>query len=739
MGVRETAARSQLTPAQEALVRGEHRDPHQVLGHHETGGRSTITGFRPGARAMRVILSSARPVEMTGVGDSGIFVAEATPSSTDPVPYQLQAEYPDGTILTYDDPYRFWPGLGELDLFLIGEGRHLDLWKRLGAHPQLNHGIPGTQFSVWAPNAKSVRVVGSFNLWDGRVHPMRTIGSSGIWELFLPGVRPGDLYKFEIVTADGSLTLKADPFAFAAELPPGTASVVTETRFDWSDAGWMNARDASSPLNRPMSIYEMHLGSWKRKPEDGGRSLTYSELAEQLPGYVKELGFTHVEFLPVSEHPFSGSWGYQVSGYFAPTSRFGSPDDFRALVNALHREGIGVILDWVPGHFPRDEWALARFDGTALYEHEDPRKGAHQDWGTLIFNYGRNEVRNFLLSNALYWLEEFHVDGIRVDGVASMLYLDYSRKAGEWVPNEFGGRENLEAVSFLKELNELVHSEYPGVVMAAEESTAWPGVSRPTYTGGLGFGFKWNMGWMHDTLKYFAEDPVHRKYHHNDLTFSLLYAFTENFILPLSHDEVVHGKGSLLGKMPGDRWQKHANLRALLGWMWAHPGKQLLFQGGEIAQSAEWNHDGSVDWHLLQFPEHSGAQRLVAAMNRAYLSEPALWERDFDSEGFQWIQGGDVENNVAAFLRWSADRSRVVACIANLSPIPRPDYRVGLPAGGRWREILNTDSEAFSGSNTGNGGGVWAGDEGWHWLPHSASVTLPPLGVLWLVPEGQIG
>ncbi len=718
------------------VARGEHHDPHSVLGHHVADGRSYVSAYRPGASKMRVLVPGAKPAEMKQLED-GVFIAQATPAWDNPEPYLLQTEYPDGTVLTIDDPYRFLPTVGELDVFLHGEGRHHDLWNVMGAHPRVHQGIAGTSFAVWAPNARSVRAVGSFNLWDGRIHPMRSLGSSGIWEIFIPGIRPGDLYKFEILNAAGHLTTKADPFAFAAELPPGTSSIVTECSFKWSDAEWIARRDADSALAQPVSIYEMHLGSWKRKPEDGARPLTYKELAAELPGYVKDLGFTHVEFMPVAEHPFSGSWGYQVSGYYAPTSRFGSPDDFRALVNALHEQGVGVILDWVPGHFPRDEWALARFDGTALYEHEDPRKGAHQDWGTLIFNYGRGEVRNFLLANALYWLEEFHADGIRVDGVASMLYLDYSREPGEWVPNEFGGRENLEAVSFLKELNELVYAKHPGVIMAAEESTAWPGVSRPTYAGGLGFGFKWNMGWMHDTLAYFSEDPIHRRYHHNDLTFSLLYAFTENFILPLSHDEVVHGKGSLLNKMPGDRWQKAANLRALFAWMWAHPGKQLLFQGCEIAQSDEWSHDRSVDWHLLQFPEHSGVQKLVRELNRAYVDEPALWEKDFEEGGFQWIQGADADSNVAAFLRYSADGSRVLACVANLSPLPRPGYRLGLPKGGAWREVLNSDAEGFFGSNTGNGGGVWAGDEGWHWLPHSAEVTIPPLGVVWLVPEGQ--
>jgi 1,4-alpha-glucan branching enzyme len=720
-----------------SVARGDHNDPHRVLGIHPVEGRSIVRALRPGAKSMQVVVPGQRAASMKEIGDSGLFQADVPAPGTGEELYKLKAEYPDGTVVTYDDPYRFLPTLGELDLYLIGEGRHHDLWKHLGAHPRTHQGVAGTSFAVWAPNAQSVRVVGNFNLWDGRVNPMRALGSSGIWELFLPGVGAGAVYKYEILTKAGHLTLKADPYAFAAEVPPGTASVVIESTFEWSDSEWIDRRDHRDPLNQPVSIYEMHLGSWRRKPEDGGRPLTYRELAEELPAYLAEMGFTHVELLPVAEHPFGGSWGYQVTSYYAATSRFGSPDDFRALIDALHARSIGVILDWVPGHFPRDEWALARFDGTALYEHEDPRKGAHEEWGTLVFNYGRNEVRNFLLSNALYWLEEFHADGIRVDGVASMLYLDYSREPGEWVPNEFGGRENLEAVSFLKELNQVVHAENPGVMMVAEESTAWAGVSRPTYTGGLGFGFKWNMGWMHDTLKYFSQDPIHRKYHHNDLTFSLLYAFTENFILPLSHDEVVYGKASLLSKMPGDRWQKAANLRALLSWMWAHPGKQLLFMGGEIAQSEEWAHDRSIDWHLLQFPEHSGVQQLVKELNRIYVAEPALWEKDFDPEGFQWIQGADADSNVVAILRWSADRSRVIACVANLSALPRTGYLLGLPKGGRWREVLNSDAEYFFGSNTGNSGWLETTDEGWHWLPHSASVNLPPLGVLWLTPEGQ--
>lgn len=718
------------------VVRGEHHDPHRVLGMHPFEKHTAIRAWRPGATGMEVIVAGkAAHVPMHSLHDAGLFQADLPTIAPGDEPYRLRARYPDGSVITFDDPYHFSPTLGELDLHLLGEGRHHDLWKHLGAHPRTHQGVAGTSFAVWAPNARSVRVVGNFNLWDGRINPMRSLGSSGIWEIFVPGVRPGATYKYEIWTQQGHITLKADPLAFAAELAPATASVVTESSFEWSDSQWLDRRDRQNTLNRPLSIYELHIGSWKRKPEDGGRPLTYRELAADLPGYLHRMGFTHVELMPVAEHPFGGSWGYQVTGYFAPTSRFGSPDDFRALIDALHAENIGVILDWVPGHFPRDEWALARFDGSALYEHADPRKGEHPEWGTLVFNYGRNEVRNFLLSNALYWLDQFHADGIRVDGVASMLYLDYSREPGEWIPNQFGGRENLEAVSFLKELSEVVHAEHPGVILAAEESTAWPGVSRPTYTGGLGFGFKWNMGWMHDTLEYFSQDPIHRRYHHNDLTFSLLYAFTENFILPLSHDEVTHGKGSLLGKMPGDRWQKVANLRALLAWTWAHPGKQLLFMGAEIAQSQEWSHDRSVDWHLLEYPEHRGMQTLVQQLNQLYRAEPALWEVDFQPEGFQWIQGADADSNVAAFLRWSADGSRVMACVANLSPIPRPGYRLGLPRAGRWREVLNTDSEHFGGSNVGNGGAVQAREPGWHWLEHSAYVNLPPLAVIWLTPD----
>ncbi|MBW3651673.1 MAG: 1,4-alpha-glucan branching protein GlgB, partial [Actinobacteria bacterium] len=710
-----------VDPAEEQidrLVRGEYPDPHQVLGLHKLDATSVVRAYRPEATAMRVLLADGGVVEMTRVRDAGVFVAEVDEAVAEG--YELEATYPSGESASFGDPYRFWPTLGEIDIHLVGEGRHHDLWRQLGANYRVHEGSAGTAFAVWAPNARSVRVVGDWNLWDGRVHPMRTLGGSGVWELFIPGVEPGSRYKFEILTPAGHLTLKADPMAFATECPPGTSSVVSASSYTWGDGEWVVSRDQTDWLHQPMAVYEIHLESWRRRPEEGDRPLTYRELAEQLPDYVADLGFTHVEMLPVAEHPYGGSWGYQVTSYYAPTSRFGSPDDFRFLVDALHQRGIGVIIDWVPAHFPKDDWALARFDGTALYEHEDPRKGEHPDWGTLVFNFNRNEVRNFLISNALYWMEEFHIDGLRVDAVASMLYLDYSRKEGEWIPNEHGGRENLEAVGFLRELNEVVYGEHPGAMMIAEESTAWPGVSRPVYLGGLGFGFKWNMGWMHDTLDYFSKEPVYRRYHHNELTFGLLYAFSENFVLPLSHDEVVHGKGSLLNKMPGDRWQKSANLRALLAWMWAHPGKQLLFMGGELAQSAEWNHNSSLDWHLLEFPEHSGVQNLVRTLNREYRNQPALWERDYSPDGFRWIDASDVDSNVLSFLRLGSEGESMLACIANLAPVTRHGYRVGLPRGGRWREVLNTDASPFGGSGAGNAGVVEASEGSWHGLPHSA-------------------
>ncbi len=587
--------------------------------------------------------------------------------------------------------------LGDVDIYLHGEGRHEQLWHHLGAHPSQRDGVQGAAFAVWAPNARRISVVGDFNAWDGRKHQMEPVGSSGIWEAFVPEAGPGARYKYEILGSDDVLRLKADPFAFATEEPPNTASVVYSSSYDWTDDRWIAQRSATDPLTRPISVYECHLGSWRRVPEEDNRSLTYREMADVLPDYLVDMGFTHVEFLPVAEHPFAGSWGYQVSAYYAPSARFGTPDDFRALVDAFHARGLGVIVDWVPAHFPKDDFALARFDGTALYEHVDPRRGEHPDWGTLVFNVSRNEVRNFLLANALYWIEDFHVDGLRVDAVASMLYLDYSRNEGEWIPNRYGGREDLDAVAFLKEMNEVVHGRYPGVMTIAEESTAWPAVSRPTYAGGLGFSFKWNMGWMHDTLEYFTKDSVFRRYHHGQLTFGLHYAFSENFILPLSHDEVVHGKGSLLGKMPGFGRERLAHLRTLFAWMWAHPGSQLLFMGCELAQEQEWSHDRSLDWHLLDDPGHRGVHELVRALNRVGNDEPALYERQYDPSGFAWIDASDVDQNVFSFARFSADGRRALACVANLAGAERPGYRIGLPHPGQWTPVLDTADVHFGG------------------------------------------
>jgi 1,4-alpha-glucan branching enzyme len=718
----------------ERIVKREHGDPHSVLGAHAYDGGVVVRALRPAAQAVTVHAGD-KTVELEQVHPGGVFEG-IVPAADLPLDYELEVDYPDGNVFTLRDPYAFAPTFGELDLHLAGEGRHEQLYERLGAHIIEHQGTHGTAFAVWAPNAKAVSVVGDFNSWDGRLHQMRSLGSTGIWELFLPDVGDGCNYKYEILTQQGELRLKADPYAFKAEMPPKTASVVYRSTHEWSDEDWATARGEGVPLDRPVSIYEVHLGSWRLNPLEGNRSLNYLELADELSAYAKDMGFTHIELLPVMHHPFSGSWGYQVTGYFAPMPRFGEPDDFRKFVDALHQNGIGVILDWVPAHFPRDDFALARFDGTHLYEHADPRRGAHPDWGTLVFNFGRNEVRNFLLSNALYWLHEYHADGIRVDAVASMLYLDYSRKQGEWVPNEFGGREDLDAVSFLQQMNEMVHGRQPGVISAAEESTAWPGVSRPVYVGGLGFGFKWNMGWMHDTLEYFQQDPIYRRYHHHQLTFSLMYAFSENFILPLSHDEVVHGKGSLFNKMPGDRWQKHANLRALYAYMWAHPGKKLLFMGQEFAQEVEWSHERSLDWHLLEESDKSGIQMLVRDLNRAYRAEPALWENDFDPSGFYWIEPNDSDSNVVAFARTSKDHERVVIFAGNLSPVPRGPYRIGLPRSGRWKELVNTDAESYGGANIGNYGGVEAEPIPWHGQSFSAEVTLPPLAALWLVPDG---
>ncbi|MGO9078537.1 MAG: 1,4-alpha-glucan branching protein GlgB [Streptosporangiaceae bacterium] len=722
------------------LVSGLHHDPHSVLGAHpqRTGdGRDgvLIRAWRPDAAAMAVLVGEQR-TPLDRVHAAGVFAAVLDGPETPH--YRLETAYADGTVVTADDPYRYWPTLGELDLHLLAEGRHEGLWRHLGAQVRVHEGTAGTSFAVWAPGARAVRVVGDFNGWDGRLNPMRTLGSSGVWEIFLPGVGAGAHYKFEVVSQHGYMSLRADPFAFATEVPPATASIVTTSSYQWQDADWFASRDTTDLLHAPVTIYECHLGSWRntQQPDGSWRPLTYREAAEVLPGYLSDLGFTHVEFLPLAEHPFTGSWGYQVTGFYAPTARYGGPDDFRYLVDRLHQAGIGILVDWVPGHFPKDDWALASFDGTALYEHADPRLGEHPDWGTLVFNYGRHEVRNFLLANALYWIGEFHVDGLRVDAVASMLYLDYSRREGEWVTNRFGGRENLEAIDFIKEANEVIYRHHPSAMMVAEESTSWTGVSRPTFLGGLGFGFKWNMGWMNDTLVYFSKEPVHRRYHHHELTFALLYAFSENFILPLSHDEVSHGKGSLLGKMPGDRWQQFANLRALLTWMWAHPGRPLLFMGGEIGQNDEWQHDGSVDWHLLEYPEHAGVQKLVRALNAVYRREPALWEQDFDWGGFRWIDPNDADHSVLSFLRFPAEGGRAVACVANLTPVPRHDYRIGLPQAGRWVEIFNSDSAEFGGSDM-RAGTVTTEAVGWHDLPCSATLTVPPLAVVWLAWEPQ--
>jgi 1,4-alpha-glucan branching enzyme len=670
----------------------------------------------------------------------GVFAATLPVSG---VPdYRLAVAYPapggNGTETlpetVTDDPYRHLPTLGEIDLHLIAEGRHEQLWRVLGAH--VSEKADGTAFAVWAPNARGVRVIGDFNHWDGRAHPMRSLGGSGVWELFVPEVGPGTRYKYDICGPDGSWHSKADPLAALAERPPATASVVYDSGYEWDDQAWMAQRAGRDPLSQRMSVYEVHIGSWRP-------GLSYTELADQLTAYVIGLGFTHVEFLPVAEHPFGGSWGYQVTSYYAPSARFGTPDDFRYLVDRLHQAGIGVILDWVPAHFPRDDWALARFDGTPLYEPADPRRAGHPDWGTLIFDYGRPEVRNFLVANAIYWFEEYHADGLRVDAVASMLYLDYSRADGQWSPNALGGRENLDAVSFLRETNATCYKRVPGIMMIAEESTAWPGVTKPVHTGGLGFGLKWNLGWMHDTLSYLSKDPIYRHYHQNEITFSMVYAFSENFVLPLSHDEVVHGKGSLLHKMPGDRWKQFAGLRALLAYQWAHPGKQLLFMGSEFGQDSEWSEQAGLDWQALSDVNgfHSGVQRLVGDLNRIYDGSPALWRLDFSPDGFSWIDASDVDGNVLAFLRFAgADETgpgaKTVACVANFSGGPHLDYRIGLPVTGRWREVINTDAAGYGGSGVGNLGAVEAVPEPWHGQPASVSLSLPPLGVLWLAPDG---
>ncbi|MCX4746697.1 1,4-alpha-glucan branching enzyme [Kitasatospora sp. NBC_01287] len=725
-------AEAPLPPAEiDRLVGGAHHDPHALLGAHPTTGGTAIRVLRP--LAERVTIETAYgPAELTHQ-QAGLFTG-LLPGSAIPA-YRLKVRYPGGEPLAQEDGYRFAPTLGELDLHLIREGRHEQLWQALGSHPRTVDGVAGTAFAVWAPNAVGVRLAGDFNHWDGTGFPMRSLGASGVWELFVPGLGVGARYKYEIRTRDGRLLQKADPLARAAQCPPETASVVHVSDYTWGDAQWLERRALSHHHRSPMSVYELHLASWRP-------GLSYRQLAVELPAYLRELNFTHVEFLPVMEHPFGGSWGYQVSGFYAPTARLGTPDDFKFLIDALHQAGIGVIVDWVPAHFPKDDFALARFDGAPLYEPADPRRAEHPDWGTLEFDYGRTEVRNFLVANAVYWCEEFHIDGLRVDAVASMLYLDYSRQDGQWTPNQYGGRENLDAVAFLQEMNATVYRRCPGVVTIAEESTAWDGVTRPTDTGGLGFGLKWNMGWMHDSLVYISKEPVHRKYHHNELTFSMVYAYSENYVLPISHDEVVHGKGALVAKMPGDWWQQRANHRAYLGFMWAHPGKQLLFMGQEFAQGAEWDHEQGPQWWVLDegWPaaqEHLGVQRLVGELNRVYRAAPALWEQDTSPDGFRWLDAGAAEDNLLSFVRHPLQGPPLVA-VCNFSPVVRHGHRVGLPTlGGAeqlWTEALNTDAERFGGSGVANPALIKAEPVEWNGQSRSAELIIPPLATLWLRP-----
>ncbi|WFB34730.1 1,4-alpha-glucan branching protein GlgB [Kiritimatiellota bacterium B12222] len=711
------------------LVEAKHYNPYGVLGViPEEGGSGIIRAFQPHAKSMQV--QSADGIEeMTRVHPHGIFEARF---ESLPTKYQLILSEREGDPVRYEDPYApsYYVTIPENDLYLIGEGTHYRTYDTMGAHAAEMDGVSGVKFAVWAPCAERVSVIGDFNRWDGRVHCMQTLGASGIWVLFIPGLALGDLYKFEIRGQGGGLNHKADPYAFSGELRPRTASRVWDVHaYEWQDSKWMEERKAQpNPLNQPISIYECHLGSWKRVKENGEeRFLTYHELADDLLPYVKSLGFTHIEVMPITEHPFDGSWGYQTLGYYAVTSRFGSPDDFKHFVDRCHQEGIGVILDWVPAHFPKDPHGLGMFDGSHLYEHADPRKGEHRDWGTLIFNYDRNEVRTFLLSSAMFWAEVYHLDGIRVDAVASMLYLDYSREAGDWVPNEFGGRENLGAVSFLKKFNEIVHAEFPGFLTFAEESTAWPMVSRPVYLGGLGFGLKWNMGWMNDTLEYFEKEPIYRKHHHGEITFSLIYAFNENFILPFSHDEVVHGKKSMLDKMPGDVWQKFANLRLLYAYMWTHPGKKLLFMGCEFGQWSEWKDGDQLDWHLTQYDPHFKLRNLVRDLNHLFKSEPALHELDFEGSGFEWIDLHDSQQSVLSYIRKGKAPDENIVVVLNFTPVPRENYRVGVPQAGYYREILNSDSEVYGGSNLGNAGGVHTDTISWMGKEHSINLTLPPL------------
>ncbi len=724
------------------LVEGQHENPFEVLGPHEVteGGRRAmaIRGYFPQSSQAWVVDAAhggpKRP--MRKIHPAGLYEA-ICPIVDDqpPASYRLQVTDEAGTHHTMHDPYAFPWLLSDYDLHLLSEGTHWQSYQRLGAHQRTIDGVEGVNFALWAPNANGVSVIGDFNDWDGRRHPMRKHIPSGFWELFVPDIGEGANYKFQ-VRHGGKTVEKSDPFGFAAELPPRTASKVARLdQYQWNDGTWMSQREKTQGLDRPMSFYEVHLGSWRRGGDDGTQWLGYRELAHQLVDYCQEMGYTHLELMPINEHPFSGSWGYQPVGYFAPTSRHGSPEDFMYFIDHCHNNGIGVLIDWVPGHFPRDDHGLRQFDGTSLYEHEDPRQGEHRDWGTLIFNYGRHEVCNFLISNALFWLDKYHIDGLRVDAVASMLYRDYSREEGDWVPNKYGGRENLEAVDFLKRFNEEVHLQYPGVLTVAEESTSWTGVSRPTYVGGLGFSLKWNMGWMNDTLSYMKHEPIHRQYHHDELTFSLIYAFTENFVLALSHDEVVHGKGSLLDQIPGDLWQKFANLRLLYGYMWTHPGKKLLFMGDDFGQWNEWNHDGSLQWDLMQWESHQGLKKMVADLNRLYQREPALHEVDFDSQGFEWVDCHNHKDSVLSYIRRGKDPNDFLLISCNFTPEPRTEYRVGVPQMGWYEEIFNSDSTYYGGSNLGNGAGIAAETIPWHDRPQSLEITLPPLATVILKPR----
>ncbi len=723
-------AEQQVTAEElELLVHGGHGHPHAVLGPHVVDDGVTVRIFKPLAKTVRVVYDGPKGQETADLAHLYAGIWAGTLPVKDVPGYRVRVDYGQGEIET-DDPYRFLPTLGEMDLHLINEGRHELLWTVLGAHlHEYAADVRGTSFAVWAPSAKGVRIKGDFNSWDGREHPMRQLGASGVWELFVPDVGNGTKYKFLILGADGQWREKADPMAFHTENPPATSSVVFDSTYTWGDDEWMTHRGDKPAVHGPMSTYEMHLGSWKK--HWGGDAYSYQQLADDLVPYLVELGFTHVEFLPVMEHPFGGSWGYQVTSYFAPTARFGDPDGFRYLVDRLHQAGIGVLVDWVPAHFPKDTFALSRFDGTPLYEDPNPSRGEHPDWGTYVFNFGRREVRNFLVANALYWLEEYHIDGLRVDAVASMIYLDYSREAGEWQPNVHGGRENLEAVQFLQEMNATVYKRVPGAVTIAEESTSWDGVTRPTASGGLGFGFKWNMGWMHDTLGYFQREPVHRAWHHNELTFALVYAWAENFVLPISHDEVVHGKGSLLRKMPGDRWQQLANVRAFLAYMWAHPGKQLIFMGIELGQESEWAEARELDWWLLEHSEHRGVHDLVRDLNHAYVDSPAIWSRDDEAASFEWINANDAGHNVFSFVRHGSGDSPDLVCVANFAATPHGDYRLGLPSAGTWEELLNTDSSAYAGSGVGNLGAIEAVEGELDGQPAHATLVLPPLATVW--------